>query len=95
MLFDYFPSLLHFLNSLIKFVLRLKFFYKQEAGGGLGGGGMVLLSFSLMSFYFFPVMCVLITWALYVYIYIFLIEIYLLDSMADSCQCMAETTTIL
>ena len=74
MLFDYFPSLLHFLNSLIKFVLWLKFSYKQEAGGGLGGGGMVLLSFSLMSFYFFPIMCVLITWAFYVYIF-FLIEV--------------------
>ena len=52
MLFDYFPSLLHFLNSRIKFVLWLKFFYKQEAGGGLCEG-WVLLGFSLTVLSFF------------------------------------------
>lgn len=36
---DYFPLLLHFLISLIKLILWLKFFYKQKAGRGHGWGG--------------------------------------------------------
>ena len=42
--FDCFPLFLHFLISLIKLLLWLKFFHRQEAGWGhgrgLGGGGL-------------------------------------------------------
>ena len=33
---DYFPSFLRFLTALIKLILWLKFFYRQEAGRGHG-----------------------------------------------------------
>ena len=33
-LFDCFPLFLHFLTSQMKFILGLKFFYKQKADGG-------------------------------------------------------------
>lgn len=41
-LFDYFSLLLHFLTSLVKLILWLKFFERQKAGGGHG----VLLRFT-------------------------------------------------
>ena len=46
MSFDYFPLFLHFLISLIKFILWQKFFYRQKAGEGHEqgqGGGMSVL----------------------------------------------------
>ena len=38
-LLDCFPLFLHFLTSLIKLILWLKFFHRQKAGGGHGGQG--------------------------------------------------------
>ena len=38
-LFEYFPLFLHFLTSLIKLILWLKFFHRQKAGRGHGGQG--------------------------------------------------------
>ena len=35
---DYFPLFLHFLTSLLKFILWLKLFHRQKAGRGHGGG---------------------------------------------------------
>ena len=46
-LFDCFALLLHFLTSLIKLILRLKFFYRQKAGGGHGGVARTTGSFSV------------------------------------------------
>ena len=39
-LLDCFSFFLHFLTSLIKFILWLKFFYRQKAGGGHGVQGL-------------------------------------------------------
>ena len=46
---DDFPLFLHFLTSLLKFILWLKFFHRRKAGKGRGGvvgeGHRVLLHF--------------------------------------------------
>ena len=52
-LFDCFSLFLHFLTSLVKFVLCLKFIYGQETGnrhGGAGEGGVCPRKSSLESF---------------------------------------------
>ena len=48
-MFECFPSFLHFLTSLIKLILWLKFFYRQKAGGGHGEGKdyRILLHFNI------------------------------------------------
>ena len=46
-LFDCFSLLLHFLTSLIKRTLWLKFFHRQKAGGGHGGHGPYIGSCSV------------------------------------------------
>ena len=50
-LLDCFPLFLHFLTSLIKLILWLKFFHRQKAGGGHGGArtiDRILLCFRMV-----------------------------------------------
>jgi len=68
-----FPLFLPFLTSLIKFILWLKFFYRQKAGWGHRGQGLALFEFhsiTLFQFQYINLLYIHITYVCITYIHI-------------------------